>query len=141
MFKNCCFSFRSYTRQNLNTTARHRISYVFLAYSFRILVPALHSVSAAYALPSVHKDYTNNTDWLYWLYWLFVWLFGCLVVWLFGCLAELFCCCSLSVLTQGTPFVEPHEFQELHKPQQLQELHEPQELQELHESQKMHYPE
>ena len=56
------FSFSSYTRQNLNTKARHRISYVLVAYSFHILVPALYKVVAAYALPSVHKDYTNNKE-------------------------------------------------------------------------------
>ena len=49
----------SHTWQNLNTKARHRISFVLVVYSFRIIVPALYKV-AAYALPSVHKGYINN---------------------------------------------------------------------------------
>jgi len=49
----------SHTRRNLNTKARHRISLVFVVYSFHIIVPALYTV-AAYALQSIHNIYRQQ---------------------------------------------------------------------------------
>ena len=65
---------------------------------FRIVVPAVYKF-VAYALPNVHKDYTNNKMQ------------------------------HLQKPQELQELHKPQEMQELHEPQELQELHEPQELQ------------